>query len=147
MAITTATSMVRLEIGDTDVTNPQYADDEIQYFLDKNAGNVMQAAADAADALAVKFAAGIDFNTDTLAVKKLQRSEQMSKRATEIRERAEGGLHEMDQIKVDGYSQDIDNTDTSLIQGMPVDPDIPRYGPSWSSDLARQNPSDYVPGQ
>jgi hypothetical protein len=137
MTISSELDQVRLEIGDTDMTAPLFTDDEIQYFLSQT-DNILLASANACDALATRFAAGIDFTTDTLAVKKLQRSDIMAKRADSLRLRAMGGIVEIDQAKVDGYSQDIDNTDTELIQSAPVDPDIPRYGPSWERDLERQ---------
>jgi hypothetical protein len=144
MTISTALDEVRLEIGDRDMDSPLFTDDEITYFLDRRSGNVLEASADACDSLAVRFASGIDFTTDTLAIKKLDRSEVMAKRAVTLRERAAGGIAEVGQTRVDGYSQNLDNTSTELITSAPVDPDIPRYGPSWESDLARQ--IGYKPG-
>lgn len=134
---------VRLNIGDRDMDSPLFTDDEITYYLNNRNGNVLLASADACDALATRFAAGIDFTTDTLAIKKLQRSEVMAKRAEQLRQRADG-FNEINQVKVDGYSQDITNIDTELITGSQVDPDVPRYGPSWSSDLSRQQGDNYV---
>jgi hypothetical protein len=144
MAVDTALEQVRLEIGDLDPTNPLFTDDQIQYYIDNNGTNVLMAAADCCDALATRYASNIDFTTDTLAVKKFQRAEFMGKRAGILRDRA-GGIGLIGSIKVDGYSQDIDNEDTTLLTSMPVDPEIPRYGPSWASDLARQ--TDYHPGE
>ena len=145
MSVDTALEQVRLEIGDLDPDNPLFTDDQIQYYVDKDGGNVLMAAADCCDALSTRWAAGIDFNTDTLAIKKFQRAEFMGKRADSLRDRAVGGIGTMGSVKVDGYSQDIDNEETNLINQMPVDPEIPRYGPSWASDLARQ--TDYHPGE
>lgn len=145
MTIDTALDQVRLEIGDRDMSNPLFTDDEIQYYIDAHGGtNVLLSAADCCDALATRFASNIDFNTDTLAVKKFQRAEWMAKRADTLRDRAVG-IGQIGSVKVDGYSQDIDNEETNLIDQMPVDPEIPRYGPSWASDLARQ--TDYHPGE
>ena len=144
MTITKGVDSVRLIIGDRDVSNPHFSDDEIQYFLDNRAGNDTFAAADCLDSMAAEFAAGIDFTTDTLAIKKLQRSDAMAKRADDLRAYAEG-IGQVDTVKIDGYSQDIDNTDTSLITAGNVDVEIPRYGPSWSTDAARQQ--GYIPGE
>lgn len=134
---------IRLEIGDRDIDSPLFSDDELDYFISQVNDNVLLAAAKACDALAVRFAAGIDFNTDTMAVKKLQRSDVMAKRADELRERATG-ITPVEQVKVDGYSQDLDNDSTNTLP-LNIDPDIPRYGPSWESDLERQQGGNYVP--
>ena len=143
--IVTNLDIVRLEIGDRDITNPLFADDEIGYYLSKHGGNILLAAADCLDSLANRFASGIDFSTDTLSVKKLERCAMMEKRADAMRARAQG-VAQVGQIVVDGYSQSIDNTSTYLIEGAPIDPDVPRYGPSWEADLSRQQPNDYIPG-
>lgn len=145
MTISSALDKVRLEIGDRNMDRPLFADDEIEYYLDKRNGDVLLAAADCCDSLATRFAADIDFDTDTLAIKKLQRSEAMAKRAEALRARA-FGFEEVVTTVVDGYSQDLDALDTTLITSASVDPDIPRYGPSWKSDLERQTGEHFTGG-
>ena len=66
--IVTNLDIVRLEIGDRDMDNPLFTDDEIGYYIGKHGDNVLLAAADCLDALANRFASNIDFSTDTFAV-------------------------------------------------------------------------------
>lgn len=145
MAIATSIDKVRLEIGDRNMDAPLFTDDEIQYYLDQRSDNILLAAADCCDSLATRFASDIDFTTDTLSVKKLQRSQMMAKRAEQLRDRA-SGINHLETIKVDGYSQDLDNVSTTLVTSDNIDPDIPRYGPSWQMDLVRREGGNYVSG-
>lgn len=65
---------VRLEIGDTDSTDPQLTDDEVNNFLDERtvldssggtvSVNVLGAAADCAGAIAANYARQFDFAED-----------------------------------------------------------------------------------
>lgn len=68
MAITEDADKLRLLIGDSDASNELLSDDEVDYFLAANTvdsvANVTQAAADAAWAIAAKFARGFNFSTD-----------------------------------------------------------------------------------
>lgn len=69
--ITTDAGKVRALIGDTDITNPQFTDDEVAAFLLLNNGSLLLAAADALDAMAAKAARGAsitklgDYQLDT----------------------------------------------------------------------------------
>lgn len=54
--LTTAIGQVRLLIGDTDVDNAVFTDEELQVFLTAQSNNVNLAAAMAADAWAAKYA-------------------------------------------------------------------------------------------
>lgn len=46
----------RLELGDVDVADFQFTDEEAEYFLANHSGNVLLAVADACDALARRYA-------------------------------------------------------------------------------------------
>lgn len=48
--------IVRLEIGDNDPAMPILADDEIQYFIDKNEGSIRKACLDAAKSILFRLA-------------------------------------------------------------------------------------------
>lgn len=73
MSITTDRDRVRLLIGDTDEADPLIYDDEIQAFCDyrqvedtdgESVTNIPAAAADAAGAIAAKFARKFSFSED-----------------------------------------------------------------------------------
>lgn len=49
--------IVRLEIGDNDPAMPILADDEIQYFIDKNEGSIRKACLDCAKSILFRLAA------------------------------------------------------------------------------------------
>lgn len=137
MTVSTPLDAVRLEIGDRDVSNPLFTDDEIEYFLGNRNDDVHLAAADACESLARRFAREYDFSTDGQSFKRGTRSRMYADLAKQLRERV-GGLGEAKQVKVDGYSQEIDNDDTSSTLAEPADPEIPRYGVTWKGDLERQ---------
>ena len=58
--ITNNIGKVRLMIGDTDITNAVFTDEEITYFLTANSENLNLAAADALEAWIAKYAAAPD---------------------------------------------------------------------------------------
>jgi len=58
--ITTLVGKVRLIIGDTDITNNVFTDEEIEYFLGENDGNINLAAADTLEAWMAKYATSPD---------------------------------------------------------------------------------------
>jgi hypothetical protein len=96
---------VRLEIGDTDSTDPQFTDAEINYFLDGN--SVTEAALKACEALVAKYSRQFDFETDQQKFLRSQRATAYRALADELRSGGASGLSTIGQIKKDGYSQDI----------------------------------------
>lgn len=81
----------RLLIGDTDSTSPLFNDTEADYLLNRRNGNVLAAAADACDALAVRFARDVDFTVDGTSVSRMRRSESYRALARAYRARAGAG--------------------------------------------------------
>lgn len=102
---------VRLEIGDTDTTAAELLDEEIAYFLSTE-GSVLGAAARACEALAAKYARQFDFQTDDQSFKRSQISKAYADKAKELRARA-GGVSTVSPTRIDGYSDDIANNETS----------------------------------
>ena len=58
--ITTLVGKVRLIIGDTDITDAAFTDEEITYFLTENGSNINLAAADTLEAWVAKYATAPD---------------------------------------------------------------------------------------
>ena len=58
--ITNSVGQVRLKIGDTDITNNVFTDEELEYFLGLYSSNINLASADALDAWAAKYATNAD---------------------------------------------------------------------------------------
>ena len=75
MPITTDLDKFRLELGDIDENDPLLNDDEAGYFIEKHPTNLLLAVADAADALAARFAREFDF--DTTSEKSFKRSQKV----------------------------------------------------------------------
>lgn len=98
---------VRLEIGDTDSTDPQFTDAEINYFLDAAGNVVVDAAIKACEALVAKYSREYDFETDQQKFSRSQRAKAYKDLAAELRAGGGSGLSVLGQTKVDGYSQDI----------------------------------------
>jgi hypothetical protein len=83
MPVTTDRDKVRLLVGDTDETDPLLYDDEVdaclaqRYFVDSSTGgttyNVIAAAADAAGAIAAKYARQFSFSEDGQQFQRAQR--------------------------------------------------------------------------
>lgn len=65
---------VRLIIGDTNPLAEQLLDQEIDYFLDRNGGNVDLAAIEAAEALMAKYTCLADETTGDISVKWSQKA-------------------------------------------------------------------------
>ncbi len=63
MPVTTELDKFRLELGDINENAPLFNDDEAEYFIAKRPANLLLAVADAADALAARFAREFDFAT------------------------------------------------------------------------------------
>lgn len=111
-SLTTTLAKVRMEIGDTDSTQALFTDEELQVYLDSRGTDYLAAAADACDALAARFARSYDFETDGQSFKRSQQSKAYRDMAASLRGRS-GGITTMDITKVDGYSDDILNQETS----------------------------------
>ena len=106
----TSLAKVRLEIGDTVEASALFQDEELEYWIDKRADNVLLAAADAADALARRFAQDYDFSTDNQSFKRSQRAAAYRKMADDLRKRAHG-MGNIKSHRVDAYSDDKNNRD------------------------------------
>lgn len=112
-AITTARDKVRLELGDTDPLAVLFYDEELDMWLGaRGAGSYLLAAADAADAASRKLARAYDFTTDGQSFKRSQMSKAFKDLARDLRSRA-GGITTVDITKIDGYSDDITNQETT----------------------------------
>lgn len=94
MTITTDVARVRVRVGDTDTTDELLTDDEIEYFLETRtttttAGStvdIYSAAADAAGAIAAKFARGYSFSTDGQSFNRSERVAHYTALAEHLRE-------------------------------------------------------------
>lgn len=106
-SIGTALAKVRLQIGDTDSTDPLFTDEEINYHLSVHSDDVIPTAIALCDVLATRFAREFDFETDDQKFARSQRQKAYAARAAELRAQADSGLSVLGQTKVDGYSQDI----------------------------------------
>ena len=106
MTITATHDQVRLLIGDTDSTAPLFQDDEIRYFLGERGDNVYQAAADACDSAATRYARAYDFETDSQRFMRSQASKAYAAMAKQYRARAQG-ISSLVPTKVDGFSVNI----------------------------------------
>lgn len=89
MPIATALDEFRLLLGDRDTIAQLFNDVEAQWFIDQRPGNVLLAAADAADALAAQFAREFDFDANgEKSFKRSQKSERYAAIAARLRTRA-----------------------------------------------------------
>lgn len=113
-ALTTPLAKVRLEIGDTDQATALFQDEEIQAKLADRGDNVLLAAADLCDILARRFARHFDFESDNQRFTRSQMSKQYAALARDLRDRASGGVTSVPSTRVDGYSQDVTNTDVMV---------------------------------
>ncbi|MCR4339979.1 MAG: hypothetical protein NUW01_08845 [Gemmatimonadaceae bacterium] len=111
-SVTTALAKTRLEIGDTDSTAVLFTDEELNVYIDARADVVLLAAADACDALATRFARAYDFETDGQRFQRSQMSKAYRELGKGLRDRA-AGIATLTPTRVDGYSDDITNTDVS----------------------------------
>lgn len=112
-SVTTALAKCRLEIGDTDSASALFTDEELDVYLDARADNVLQAAADACDALATRFSRYYDFQTDSQRFDRSQMVKAYQDRAKELRRRA-SGISTLTPTRIDGFSDDIENTDVGV---------------------------------
>lgn len=103
MAISTDLDRVRLMVGDTDVDDPLLTDDEIGVFVDgrqiavygsdDTVTNIPAAAADAAEAIAAKFARDFNFAEDGQRFDRAQKFGHYTALAQKLRNRS-GGVAE-----------------------------------------------------
>lgn len=92
LAAFVARDRVRLMIGDTDSTDPLLYDDEVEVYIAAWPENLALAAADAAEAVAAKYARGFTFSTDGQTFNRRERVEHYTNLATTLRTR--GGQYE-----------------------------------------------------
>lgn len=119
MAITTALSKLRLELGDTVETDHLFNDDELQHFLTEEADDVLKARLRACEAAMLRLARAYDFETDGQSFNRSQMSAAYAKMAKQLR--AQGittsgdpsGIRTIATTVVDGYSDDIPNDQVS----------------------------------
>lgn len=100
MAVTSDRDKVRLQVGDTNEDDPLLYDDEIdalitaRTLLDSSGGtlgvNIPAAAADAAGAIAAKFARQFDFGEDGQSFRASQRVAHYTQLARDLRNRSGG---------------------------------------------------------
>lgn len=67
---------IRIEVGDFDETLPILSDEEYQYFLDKNKGNIAYASMDASRTILFKLSQRTDETVDILSIKGSRAAEQ-----------------------------------------------------------------------
>lgn len=67
--------LVRLKIGDTDTEAAKLTDEEIEVFIEAWPKNAEMAAADAADAIAAKYADNFNFSEDAQSFNRRERVE------------------------------------------------------------------------
>ena len=113
MTVNTTLEKLRLYIGDTDSAAPLFYDPELQVFLDNNSDNPKLAAIEACMVLATKFARAYDFETDGQRFDRSQMSKAYRELAKALREQA-SAVTTIDSTRIDGYSDDIANQETSL---------------------------------
>lgn len=86
--VDTPKDQVRLTIGDTDVTNAMLQDEEITYYLTEEGGNVLQASARAAGAIAAKFARLVATSVGDVRVEAQQQFEHYRDMASDLSDQA-----------------------------------------------------------
>lgn len=116
MAITAARDKLRLELGDVDSTAPLFNDDELDYFLTAENNDILNSALRACYAAARKYARAYDFETDGQAFKRGQQATAWLAQAKALEAQgatisAVTSVSTVDITKVDGYSDDVGNTE------------------------------------
>lgn len=108
MPISTDVDKVRLLIGDTNVADALFSDEELQWFIDEES-SIDAAAAGACESLARKYAQDANFAQDDSKFDLGDRAKHFAALAKELRARASGGLRVSRTQRVDGYSDDVPN--------------------------------------
>lgn len=131
-SLSSALARVRLEIGDTDSSAPLFADEEIAVKVALRGDDVLLAAADLCDILAVRFAREFDFDAnESKSFKRSQKSAAYLKMAKALRQRASGGLSVVIVTKADAVADDLSSRDADV-----ADPRNGRVRHGyWDSDL------------
>ena len=129
---TTPKDQVRLMIEDTDTTDQQLQDEEIQFFLTQE-GSVSRTAARCAETLAAKYARQADRKVGDMSLSASQRSKAYLELAARIRQQA--------RINVAPYAGGISAGDKEANAA-----DTDRVSPSFWVDMERNpgvaNPTD-----
>ncbi len=110
-SLSTQIGQVRLKIADTTSTDALFTDEELQIFL-TDEGTVKGAAAAAAESLWMRYAQAVDFQTDDQRFDAGKRAERWQALAVKLRAQA-GGISTVSMTKTDGYSDDIDASETN----------------------------------
>lgn len=129
--LTTDLAKVRLELGDTDSTAPLFADEEVNVYLARHAGNVLLTAAALCMVLATKYARIVNTSMGGQSISGSDLARAYREQATSLRERAHaasGALGSVETTRIDGYSDDIDTRDTAIVARASFDVD------SWEQD-------------
>lgn len=123
MTVDTNLEKLRLTIGDTDVgdsgNNAIFKDAELNWFLSAEADSIPNAALRAAYAAQAKFARAYDFETDGQRFNRSQMSKAFADLAKSLekagaRLTGASAIRTVDITKIDGWSDDVANQETSL---------------------------------
>lgn len=111
--LTTPVGQVRFEIGDTNLDEQLFSDEEITFKLTENADSVLATAAALCDILAIRFARDYDFKWKDGEFKRSQRADHFKDLGAALRARIPGNtLGVIETGRIDAFSQDIDARDT-----------------------------------
>lgn len=119
MTITSTRDKLRVTIGDTDTDDKLFPDDQLDYFLSLESDDVDAAALRACDAAEFALARAYDVQTDGQSFKRSQMAEAYSRLAKRLRDQGvttsteTSGVTAGSVTKVDGYSDDIPNSQVS----------------------------------
>jgi hypothetical protein len=119
----------RMEIGDDD--GSLFTEPQAEHLIEERSGVVLEAAADACDILATRFAKEFDFNSAArMQFRRSQKSEAYERRAAALRKRI-GGLTVVPMTRTDAYSDDVsvrdgagEGSNTGRIRKGYTDPDL-----------------------
>ncbi len=107
---------MRFLVGDVDPKGQLISDAEIDYTLDKQGGDVMLAAAMAADAIAARFACCVDETVGALSRSNSQKYKHFKELAVCLRKQASQGLAEMFVGGVSHSNNDTLASDADAVQ-------------------------------
>lgn len=107
---------VRLEIGDTEVARELFSDAEITSKLNESS-DVLVATASLCDILSRRFARDFDFAEDGQSFSRSQMSKAYAQLAKDLRQRSAAGFTTLSTTRTDGYSTDIDYSETEATSG------------------------------
>ena len=110
--LSTNRGKVRLLIPDTNSEAYELEDAEVDYFLTVRGNNVKAAAVDACRWLSRKYAQQANWTADGVQFSGATRAEQYARRAAELAAEMAGGIASLTLDRVDGYSEEADDTET-----------------------------------